>query len=132
MGKKRRKPPKQTKKENKLIANNNASDDDDCYYLVGLDYLVGLELFSNSLPNEQWVQCLDCKKWSHVKCTKNYSYYICFVIIASLSSNLNLMKIDLIVTLKYIIISKRILFFFCYYCEKNNFNFRVFYLLFCK
>uniref|UniRef100_A0A2H1VA32 SFRICE_041261 n=1 Tax=Spodoptera frugiperda TaxID=7108 RepID=A0A2H1VA32_SPOFR len=49
----------------------NISDDDDCYCLVCL------ETFVNSRPNEQWVQCLSCKMWSHAECVHDDANYIC-------------------------------------------------------
>ncbi|XP_026330952.1 uncharacterized protein LOC113238326 [Hyposmocoma kahamanoa] len=70
-GKKTRNPPRSKGKENQTTANSNSSDDEDCFCIVCL------ELFSTSLPNEKWVQCVDCKKWSHAACTKDDSYYVC-------------------------------------------------------
>lgn len=29
------------------------------------------ELFYNSRKNEQWIQCLECLSWAHVKCTED-------------------------------------------------------------
>lgn len=39
--------------------------------------LVCLEAYANSRSNEQWVQCLECKCWSHVDCTGGELQYIC-------------------------------------------------------
>ena len=46
-------------------------EDDDTYCLVCLDP------FSNSKSREQWVQCFQCKKWSHEKCVEAGTTYIC-------------------------------------------------------
>lgn len=55
-GKGKRKTKKAAKdKENK-------SDDEDCFCLVCL------VTFSNSRPNEQWIQCMECQMLSHAEC----------------------------------------------------------------
>lgn len=59
-------------KENHSTPNSDSSDEEDCFRLVCL------ELFSNSLPNEKWVQCNDCKKWPYAASTKDDSYYVCY------------------------------------------------------
>jgi len=61
-GKKTKKAPKE--KENR-------SDDEDCFCLVCL------ETFGNSRPNEQWIQCIECKMWSHVECVGDDKNYVC-------------------------------------------------------
>lgn len=33
--------------------------------------------FSESWSGEKWVQCTDCRKWSHEKCTDSSRNYIC-------------------------------------------------------
>ncbi|KAG5862223.1 hypothetical protein JTB14_023514 [Gonioctena quinquepunctata] len=58
-------------KENQSEANSNSSDDGDYYCLVCL------ESFRNSAPNETWVQCGDCKNWSHAACIKDDPYHVC-------------------------------------------------------
>lgn len=71
-GKKTKNPRRSKGKENQSEANRKSSDDEDCFCLVCL------ELFSNSLPNEKWVQCGHCKNWSHLACTQaDSSYYVC-------------------------------------------------------
>ena len=36
-----------------------------------------LESFANSRPNEKWVQCINCKGWSHEDCTGGELQYEC-------------------------------------------------------
>nr|CAH7754898.1 unnamed protein product [Callosobruchus chinensis] len=59
------KPKKEKAKT--LNKKNNTIDDeeeeDDCFCLCCL------EPFSNSKSNEEWVQCIECKGWSHEACT---------------------------------------------------------------
>jgi len=34
--------------------------------------------FNQSRAGEEWVQCVTCKKWSHVKCVKgSTTFYVC-------------------------------------------------------
>ncbi|KAG5868725.1 hypothetical protein JTB14_013041 [Gonioctena quinquepunctata] len=66
-GKKTKNPPGSKGKENQSEANSNSSDDEDYYCLVCL------ESFRNSAPNKTWVQCGDCKNWSHAACIKDQS-----------------------------------------------------------
>ncbi|KAG5876934.1 hypothetical protein JTB14_017013 [Gonioctena quinquepunctata] len=70
-GKKTKNPPGSKGKENQSEANSKSSDDEDYYCLVSS------ESFRNSAPNETWVQCGDCKNWSHAACIKDYPYYVC-------------------------------------------------------
>ncbi|KAF2882518.1 hypothetical protein ILUMI_23654 [Ignelater luminosus] len=60
-GKKTRNPNGSKGKEN--LSTENSSEGEDYFCLICL------ELFSNSLPKEKWMQCLDCKKWSNAVCT---------------------------------------------------------------
>ncbi|CAG4952523.1 unnamed protein product [Parnassius apollo] len=60
---------KKTKKAVK--GKENKSDDEDCFCLVCL------ETFSNSRPNEQWIQCTKCKMWSHAECVNDDANYEC-------------------------------------------------------
>ncbi|XP_030193752.1 uncharacterized protein LOC115529283 [Gadus morhua] len=39
--------------------------------------LVCCELFSASMPWEEWVQCVFCYKWSHEACTDGSAHYLC-------------------------------------------------------
>ncbi|XP_069103068.1 uncharacterized protein [Argopecten irradians] len=60
-------------KKTKAIAviEEDSSDDDDYFCLVCL------ESYANSKPNESWIQCINCKLWSHEECTDGSSVYIC-------------------------------------------------------
>lgn len=63
---------KKSKTNKREPSESSSEDDDDCFCLICL------ELWSQSKPNENWVKCLSCKKWSHESCTKGDSiYYIC-------------------------------------------------------
>ena len=62
-------PRKKGKKD--LSIENSSDEENDCFCLVCHD------LYSNSLPNEKWVQCIECKNWSHAACTKDEPYYVC-------------------------------------------------------
>lgn len=50
---------------------DETSEDEDSYCLVCL------EAFSRSRPKEKWIQCWECKGWSHVACTKGEDIYVC-------------------------------------------------------
>lgn len=39
--------------------------------------LICLEMYKTSRPGEEWVQCLACKKWAHVKCSSGDPVYYC-------------------------------------------------------
>lgn len=39
--------------------------------------LVCLEAYTSSKGGEKWVQCIECKNWSHEECTKQNNLYIC-------------------------------------------------------
>jgi hypothetical protein len=42
----------------------SASDKEEWFCLVCVDN------YKNSSPNEEWVQCITCKEWAHVRRTK--------------------------------------------------------------
>ena len=52
---------------------NDGKDKVDCICLV-----CG-EFYHDSLPGEQWIQCLECKDWAHEDCANvmNAEYYVC-------------------------------------------------------
>jgi len=56
-------------------------------------YLVCLEPFSNSRPREKWIQCMECKEWSHKECTGGNLRYVCHncdsPVVSDASSNLS-------------------------------------------
>lgn len=66
-----KKKAQKTKNRATIATNSGDSHDEDCFCLVCV------ESFSNSRPNEKWVQCLECKRWAHVDCTKNELSYVC-------------------------------------------------------
>ncbi|XP_047523569.1 PHD finger protein ALFIN-LIKE 5-like, partial [Pieris napi] len=41
--------------------------------------LICCDSYSNSQPVEQWIECVMCKNWSHLKClkSKDVYYYVC-------------------------------------------------------
>ena len=71
-----RKIPKKTKQNGTKSKNSKSnfsdSSDDDEYYC-----LVCCEPYSNSRPNERWVQCVSCHDWSHEECTQKERVYVC-------------------------------------------------------
>lgn len=50
----------------------DSDEEDERYYC-----LVCLEPFNASRPGEKWVQCMECKSWSHEECTQQNDLYIC-------------------------------------------------------
>ncbi|KAK9674931.1 hypothetical protein QE152_g40760 [Popillia japonica] len=64
-----------TSNKNKGLKNKDKEEDsdgdEDCYCLVCL------ELYTSSRPGEKWVQCTECKGWSHEECTKQNDLYVC-------------------------------------------------------
>jgi hypothetical protein len=67
-GKKKKKQAKRTKCSK---SDSDDEDDDECICLCCL------EPYKNSRPNEKWVQCLECKGWSHEECTTGELNYVC-------------------------------------------------------
>ncbi|CAH2015570.1 unnamed protein product [Acanthoscelides obtectus] len=47
------------------------SDDGDCFCVVCM------ESFSQSVPKEEWIQCIECKSWAHLACTEGDLFYVC-------------------------------------------------------
>ncbi|CAH1961771.1 unnamed protein product [Acanthoscelides obtectus] len=66
-----------SKKAKKMNSRKNQTDDEeeeeenDCFCLCCL------EPFANSKSREKWVQCIDCKGWSHEACTGGELLYVC-------------------------------------------------------
>ena len=50
---------------------DSSSEDDECFCLVCC------ERFSNSKHREKWMQCMECKNWSHEECTPGTHPYVC-------------------------------------------------------
>lgn len=61
---------KKTKRQRKS-SSSSTENDVDCLCLKCL------KPWSKSKSGQEWVQCLDCKKWVHVKCVNNAERYIC-------------------------------------------------------
>lgn len=70
-GKGKEKKSKKATEEKENIKKSISSDEDDCFCLVCL------EPFSNSMHNEQWIQCIECKNWSHAACINDDVHYTC-------------------------------------------------------
>ncbi|KAG8314309.1 hypothetical protein J6590_108630 [Homalodisca vitripennis] len=77
MNKERKRLPKNKELENKRLISRKkeeSSEDDeeeDCFCLVCTGP------YKESKLGDDWVQCMECKKWAHVKCTKNERFYVC-------------------------------------------------------
>jgi hypothetical protein len=56
-----------------VVAQHSSSDSDDEEAFC----LVCLGPFSNSAPKEKWIQCTQCKVWSHEQCCDAGPFYIC-------------------------------------------------------
>lgn len=75
--KNQKKPSKASKKPRrgkvtKEILQSDSEDDDD------YNCLICCEAYSDSLPNEKWIQCQSCKEWAHTKCARNAKFsFIC-------------------------------------------------------
>lgn len=57
--------------KNKDQSDTSESDEEECYCLVCL------EPYGNSRSKEKWVQCIECRHWSHEECTQQESLYVC-------------------------------------------------------
>lgn len=79
-GKKSKGQTKDSKKDStkRRVLQDSESDEEDDekeeYYC-----LICCDSYSNSLPREKWIQCLECKMWAHMKCIEktNSITYIC-------------------------------------------------------
>lgn len=69
--KENRKQPKMTKKKHKIDEEEDDDTENDCFCLCCL------EPFTNSKSNEKWIQCIECKGWSHEACTGGELQYVC-------------------------------------------------------
>jgi len=63
--------PKQAKRSHLKKDDEDSDDEDECYCLVCV------EPYRRSRPGEKWVQCVDCKNWSHEACTNQEDLYVC-------------------------------------------------------
>ncbi|XP_030760721.1 uncharacterized protein LOC115885835 [Sitophilus oryzae] len=71
---KKKKIPKKTPAIIRKESSKDSTDDEEdaCFCLVCV------EPFKNSKPGEKWVQCMDCKMWSHEACiSQEFAYFIC-------------------------------------------------------
>lgn len=62
-----------TKKTKRQRKSSTSSSENDIDYLC----LKCLKPWSKSKGGQEWVQCLECKKWAHAKCVKNDTHYVC-------------------------------------------------------
>ncbi|XP_050499611.1 uncharacterized protein LOC126880040 [Diabrotica virgifera virgifera] len=60
-------------KKTKAKEIDSSSEEDECFYLICL------ELFSNSVSKEKWVQCTKCKEWAHEACTAGDILFLCAI-----------------------------------------------------
>lgn len=50
----------------------DSSEDEEFYCIIWL------KPYSSSKPGEQWIACIECKRWSHEECTNSTpTYYVC-------------------------------------------------------
>ncbi|CAG4941508.1 unnamed protein product [Parnassius apollo] len=73
---KKSKAAKRVEKVKKAIlqeVNSDSSSDDECFCLICC------EKYSDSVPDEGWIQCNLCKQWAHEKCISNRGsiYFVC-------------------------------------------------------
>lgn len=54
---------------NRAVTGSSEDEDYSC--------IVCFDKFNDSRPNEEWVQCVSCSEWAHVRCTKGELRYIC-------------------------------------------------------
>ena len=64
LGKPKKPRRKPRRKKAKTKYNEQESEDEEDETLC----LVCVEAYSNSRPNETWVQCIHCKGWAHEEC----------------------------------------------------------------
>ncbi|KAJ3655378.1 hypothetical protein Zmor_014511 [Zophobas morio] len=64
---------KRRQKKHLDTSENDEEEEDEADYFC----LVCLEHYNKSRPGEKWVQCLDCKYWSHEDCTTQEDLYVC-------------------------------------------------------
>lgn len=58
------------KKKSKILKED--SEDEEGYYC-----LVCVESYGRSKPGENWIQCIECKMWSHEECVGQTFSYVC-------------------------------------------------------
>lgn len=68
--KKKNKVNKQIRNKKKVKPNDDEEDENNCFCLCCL------EPFTNSKAKEKWIECVECKGWSHVACTAGELNYI--------------------------------------------------------
>ncbi|KAG5875888.1 hypothetical protein JTB14_000237 [Gonioctena quinquepunctata] len=49
--------------------------------------LICCDLYSNSRPGEQWIECVMCKNWAHSKCLKSEDVYSVKIVILTTTLN---------------------------------------------
>lgn len=65
------KKKKISKPVNQTPDSSTDEDEENCFCLVCL------EPYQGSRSKEVWIQCLECKGWSHEECTKGDRFYVC-------------------------------------------------------
>lgn len=69
-GKTKKNTKKQANAKNSKIKDDSSRDEETFCLLC-------VEPWSNSLPNEKWIQCTQCKLWAHEKCADADLFYVC-------------------------------------------------------
>jgi len=63
---------KKTIKPKKAKLNHESTDEEDSFCLVCM------ENYNLSKSNEEWIQCNDCKFWTHTECSRG-PFYLCVI-----------------------------------------------------
>lgn len=70
---KEKKLPKKVRKRKRVtISSSSESEDEDCVCLICM------ESYMSSKPGQEWIQCINCKKWAHISCVRgNKINFVC-------------------------------------------------------
>ncbi|KAK9871473.1 hypothetical protein WA026_012847 [Henosepilachna vigintioctopunctata] len=73
----KRKEKAQEKAKRRVLQERDSDSNEDLEW----NCIVCCDSYSNSLPREQWIECIICKNWAHVKCINDagitYVYLSC-------------------------------------------------------
>lgn len=73
-GKRKRKEKVQEKAKRRVLQESESDSNEDLEWYC----IVCCDSYSNSLPREQWIECIMCKNWAHVKCINEAGItYVC-------------------------------------------------------